>query len=601
VSSIAIDCDFDLDELREKYRAERDKRVRSEGNAQYVEVSGQFEGYTYDLYVEPGYARDPVVEVVEVAIIGGGWSGQVAAVKLAKSGVDNFRIIESGGDFGGTWYWNRYPGAQCDVESYIYLPLLEETGYMPKEKYARGPEIREHARRIGEVFDLYRRTLFQTLATELRWDEEARRWLVHTDRGDCLRARFVVMANGPLNRPKLPGIPGIQEFRGHTFHTSRWDYDYTGGGPEGDLTRLADKRVAIIGTGATAIQCVPYLGKHAKHLYVFQRTPSSVDVRGNRPTDWDWANRLEPGWQRRRMLNFAILTAGGRQDEDWVGDGWTAIGREMGTILPTLDDTGVSPEDLNLCREIADFRKMNEIRSRVDATVSDKVTALALKAWYRQFCKRPTFSDEYLPTFNRPNVTLVDTDGGGVDRISGQGVVYGGVQYAVDCIVFATGFEVGTAYTRRAGMEVYGRGGLSLTAYWQDGLKTFHGYCSRGFPNCFQMGISQNGLTVNFHTMVLEQAEHIVAVISQAHKRQATTVEPTEEAQAGWVATIREKSRLGLDFLEQCTPGFYNNEGNPSAGGGISQNQYGGGAVEFYDLIRAWRADGRMPGLEFLD
>ncbi|MFN6118656.1 MAG: flavin-containing monooxygenase, partial [Actinomycetes bacterium] len=312
---MATTLDFDPYALREKYREESDKRLRADGNEQYIEVAGQFAHYLDDPYVER-FERAPMFDTVEVAVIGGGFAGLLAAARLREAGVEDLRMIEKGGDFGGTWYWNRYPGAACDVESYIYLPLLEEVGYIPKEKYSRAPEILEHSRAIGRHFDLYRDALFQTEVTELRWDDADDRWVISTNRGDAMRARFVVMANGPLHRPKLPGIEGIDTYQGHTFHTSRWDYAYTGGTSEGGLVNLADKRVGIIGTGATAVQCVPHLGEHAKELYVFQRTPSSIDVRANRPTDREWVSSLEPGWQRRRMENFNNLVSGVYEPED---------------------------------------------------------------------------------------------------------------------------------------------------------------------------------------------------------------------------------------------------------------------------------------------
>ncbi|HZZ90130.1 MAG TPA: NAD(P)/FAD-dependent oxidoreductase, partial [Caulobacteraceae bacterium] len=317
------ELDFDPDALREKYRQERDKRLRADGNDQYVEVEGDFRHYVDDPYIEAPIVRGPLTDAVDAVVIGGGFGGLMVAARLREAGVERIRIIEKGGDFGGTWYWNRYPGAQCDIESYIYLPLLEETGYIPKEKYSFAQEIRDHSRRIGEHFDLYKDACFQTEIRELRWLEDEKRWLITTNRDDAMKARIVVMSNGPLNRPKLPGIPGIDSYKGHSFHTSRWDYGYTGGDSYGNLDKLADKKVAIIGTGATAIQCVPHLGKAAKHLYVFQRTPSSVDLRGNKPTDRDWAASLEPGWQKRRMENFNTLVSGGAQDEDLVSDGWT--------------------------------------------------------------------------------------------------------------------------------------------------------------------------------------------------------------------------------------------------------------------------------------
>ena len=592
--------DFDPDTLRAKYRAERDRRVRPDGNDQYVEVKGDFSRYIDDPYVQPGYTRAPLKDAVEVLVIGGGFGGLLAAARLREAGVSDIRIIEKGGDFGGTWYWNRYPGAQCDIEAYIYLPLLEETGYIPQEKYSFAPEILAHARRIGEKFDLYKNACFQTTIKDINWNEEECRWIVRTDRGDEMRARFVVMSNGPLNRPKLPGIPGIENYKGHTFHTSRWDYNYTGGDTTGNLNKLGDKKIAVIGTGATAIQCVPHLGRHAQHLYVFQRTPSSVDERGNRPTDPEWVKSLMPGWQRRRMDNFNILVTGGFQDEDLVKDGWTDIIRNLAAILPhTSGDAAHSPEEIGKMMEIADFKKMNSIRARVDSIVKDKKTADALKPWYRQFCKRPTFNDEYLPTFNRPNVTLVDTQGRGVDRITEKGLVFDGVEYEVDCIIFATGFEVGTAYTRRAGFEIYGREGKSLTDRWSSGMKTLHGFYSAGFPNVFHMGLTQNALTANFPHMLEEQARHIAEVIQHAKTHEARCIEPTAEAEAEWCETIKQKAVNNLGFLQECTPGYYNNEGKPGATKGFVSEQYGGGPVEFYNMVREWRANGEMKGLIF--
>jgi cation diffusion facilitator CzcD-associated flavoprotein CzcO len=590
--------DFDPDALRAKYREERDRRIRTDGNEQYVEVQGDFSRYVDDPYVDPGFSREPLTDEVGVLIIGGGFGGLLAAARLREAGIDDLRIIEKGGDFGGTWYWNRYPGAQCDIEAYIYLPLLEETGYIPKEKYSFAPEIMEHSRRIGRHFDLYRHACFQTQIKLITWNEEEFRWIITTNRDDCFRARFVVMSNGPLNRPKLPGIAGIDSFKGHTFHTSRWDYGYTGGDTNGNLHKLADKRVAIIGTGATAVQCVPALAKDSKQLYVFQRTPSSVDVRGNHPTDPEWVKTLTPGWQKRRMDNFNILVTGGHQDEDLVGDGWTDIFRNLGGLLPSKTGEGLSPAERAKIIELADFKKMNEVRARVDAIVKDKKTAEALKPWYRQFCKRPTFNDEYLPAFNRPNVTLVDTKGRGVDRITENGLVFDGVEYEVDCIIFGTGFEVGTAYTRRAGFEVYGRDGRTLTEHWGKGLKTLHGFYSSGFPNCFHMGLTQNGLTANFPHMLEEQARHITEVIEHAKSSEARCLEPTAEAEAQWVATIREKAIHNQRFLRECTPGYYNNEGGSLEGGGFLGEQYGGGPVEFHEIIRQWRADGQMKGLK---
>ncbi|MFD5783933.1 flavin-containing monooxygenase [Streptomyces sp. NPDC126933] len=584
---------FDPAALRERYRAERDRRIRPDGSKQYRRTTGEFGYYVDDPYAEPVPDREPLDDRVEVAIIGGGFGGLVAGARLRQAGVRDIRVIEKAGDFGGTWYWNRYPGIHCDIESYIYLPLLEEVGHVPRMKYAPGEEIRQHARAIGRQFDLYRDVCFRTEVTELRWDETACEWTLRTDRGDRMRARYVVVSSGPFSRPKLPGIPGIETFRGHTFHTSRWDYEYTGGDPDGGLHKLADKRVAVVGTGATAIQCVPHLGRDAQHLYVFQRTPSSVDVRDNRPTDPEWAGALTPGWQRRRRDNFLAQVAGGGADEDMVSDRWTTSARLLQSLMPSSGGEELSPEQRGRVAELAelaDFKKMNEIRARVDAVVEDRATAEALKPWYRYMCKRPTFSDTYLPTFNRANVTLVDTAGRGVERITEGALVAGGVEYEVDCVIFATGFDLGGPPAERAGLDVRGRGGVTLAESWKDGPKTLHGFYSHGFPNFFHLGALQNAVSVNFAHVLDEQAVHIAEVVAEAHKRQARYIEPTAEAEAAWVATIRDKARNTHAFLAECTPGYYNNEGNP----GKRSESYGGGPIEFYELIKRWRTDGDM-------
>jgi len=593
---------FDPDALRERYRQERDKRLRTDGEAQYRELSGELARYAEeDPYADPTFTRPALDDEVEVAIIGGGFSGMLAAARLREAGVDGFRIIEAGGDFGGTWYWNRYPGAQCDIESYCYLPLLEELGYVPKEKYSYVSEIYEHSQRIGKAYGLYDQALFQTRVQKLSWDESIKRWRIATSRGDDLKARFVIMALGTASRAKLPGIPGIEDFQGHSFHTSRWDYAYTGGDTTGGLTGLADKRVALIGTGATAIQCVPYVGRAAEHLYVFQRTPSSVDLRGNSPTDPDWAASLQPGWQRARRHNFADIVEGRPFEVDLVNDSWTDIFRSLASGIVEAAKRGekLSPAEMAQAAELADFIKMNKVRARVDETVTDPDTAEKLKPYYRQFCKRPTFNDEYLPTFNRDNVTLVDVSGDkGVERITAKGVVAGGVEYPVDCIIYSSGFEISSAFRRRIGFDIEGRDGLSLYDYYQDGFRTLHGHSSRNFPNWFYIGVGQNGLSVNMTGMFDDQARHIAYIIKETKARGATTVEPTAEAEEAWVETIRKVAVLNRDFQNACTPGYYNNEGGERSGG-LNGQTYTPGINRFNALLAEWRDRGDLDGLEF--
>ncbi|MGR8919323.1 MAG: flavin-containing monooxygenase [Gammaproteobacteria bacterium] len=594
----AEELGFDPQEMRRKYDYERDRRIRPEGEAQYQDTDGDLYRYNDDPHVTERIERDPVEETVEVAILGGGFGGMLMAARLQEAGIEDFRIIERAGDFGGTWYWNRYPGAQCDVESYIYLPLLEETGYMPKEKYSFGPEIFEHAQRIGRHFDLYPRTYFQTKIDELVWGEDDSRWTVTTDRGDVIRARHVVVSSGSLNRPKLPGLPGLRDFKGHTFHTSRWDYDYTGGSPTEDLDKLGDKRVGIIGTGATGIQCIPRLGKTAGHLYVFQRTPSSVDLRRNSPTDPEWFKSQQPGWQRDRNDNFTKLLVGVEVEEDLVNDGWTEIFKSLGELLDGSDNVNLTDEEIKQLGEIVDFQHDNRIRARVEEIVKDADTREALKHWYRPWCKRPTFNDEYLPTFNRDNVTLVDTAGKGVERVTEKGVVVDGVEYELDCLIFATGFEVSRAtYTHQADLEIVGREGKRLGDHWAEGMRTYQGLMSHGFPNCYHMGFTQTGYTPNFTYMLDNQSRHLAAMLADARARGFKALEPTEQAEADWLALVSAPNHM-TEYLMNCTPGYYNAEGQAKSNSdGFLQGHYPEGGLRFYEMLAEWREAGDYAGL----
>ncbi|ARQ72071.1 flavin-containing monooxygenase [Streptomyces marincola] len=582
--------EFDPDALRERYRAERDRRIRPDGKRQYRSTTGAFGYYVDDPYTTGTPDRAPLEDRMDAVIVGGGFGGLLAAARLRQAGLRDIRVIDRAGDFGGTWYWNRYPGIQCDIESYIYLPLLEEVGSIPAWKYAPGEDIRQHARAIGQHFGLYRHACFQTEVTGLHWHDTTREWLVSTDRGDRVTARWVVLSGGPFSRPKLPGIPGIEDYRGHTFHTSRWDYAYTGGHAGGGLDGLGDKRVGLIGTGATAIQCVPHLGRDARHLFVFQRTPSSVDVRANRRTDPGWARSLTPGWQRRRRDNFLLHVAGrpaaGDAPEDLVNDGWTTSARLLRSLLPGDDASPQDPEERRRAGELADFRKMNELRARVDAVVHDPHAAEALKPWYRYMCKRPTFSDTYLQTFNRANVTLVDTEGLGVERITGNAVVVAGRAYEVDCLIFATGFDIGAPPAERIGFPVRGRAGRRLAEHWQDGPRTLHGIYSHGFPNLFHLGSLHNAVSVNFVHALDEQASHIARVVAEAVRRGVRRVEPSADAERKWGDTIRETAPDTHRFLAECTPGYYNNEGMPGRRG----DSYGRGPLAFHALLKEWRS-----------
>jgi len=584
---------FDPAELRSKYAEERAKRIRADGKQQYRKITGQFGDFAKDPHVETIIERAPLHDEVDVLLIGGGFSGLMTGARLRKEGVESIRIVERGGDVGGTWYWNRYPGAACDIDSTIYMPMLEDIGDMPSRKYPPAPELLEHARKIARKYDLYRDAVFQTAITDLKWDEASERWKVYTNRDDVMTARYVVMGLGPLAQPKLPGIPGIETFNGKAFHTSRWDYSYTGGSSYGGLEKLADKRVGIIGTGATAIQCLPHLAESAMELYSFQRTPSSVDIRGDKPTDPEWWTSLQPGWQRERMVNFTNLVNGTPQDVDLVNDGWTH------NFLDARDEN-VEGVD---AAQMANFRKMESVRQRIGEIVDDPKTAEALKPWYNYFCKRPCFNDYYLQAFNQPNVHLVDTDGRGVERIDETGIWAGGQHYDLDCIVFSTGFEVGTGFLSRSGFDVTGKGGLTMTQHWKDGVRTLHGMLMHGFPNLFMIGgIDHVGLNANHVHMLDEQTEYVVDVITGATDGLTSTFELSREAEQDYVDTIiylatrNPMAPQNGNFQQECTPGYYNNEGNLD-GVPIQSGPYGGGPMAYFKALQDWRKAGDFPGL----
>ncbi|MEZ0341076.1 flavin-containing monooxygenase [Mycobacterium sp. pV006] len=591
---------YDAAWVRAKYAYERNKRLRPDAVDQYIEVTADFSHYADDPYTE-WVEREPVRDHVGVLIIGGGLGSLIAAARLHEAGITDIRVVDTAGDFGGTWYWNRYPGAQCDIESYIYLPLLEELNYIPTERYAHGPEIRDHLQAIARHYGLYDNALLSTTVTGMRWNEQVEHWEVSTNRGDAFTATLVTVSPGSLTRPKLPGIPGINEFRGHTFHTSRWDYDYTGGDESGGLTKLADKRVGIIGTGATGLQCIPHLGRWAQKLYVFQRTPSTVAERGNRPTDPAWATTLTPGWQRDRMENFTRVTCGVEMDIDLVDDGWTrnALALTDPAVIRETARLGreMTPDEITEFLYRLDFETMERLRKRIADTVRDPKTAESLKPWFKLMCKRTGYHDDYLETFNRDNVELVDTDGRGVERFTETAAVVDGVEYELDALIFATGFEVGTEFTRRLGFEIVGRDGVRLSDKWAKGMRTLHGLQTHGFPNCFFLGYTQSGVSPNYTHTAEERARHFAYLVKTFVERGASTIEATLAAEEQWLATMNEAGEKAKAFYADCTPSYLSSEGDKDNPHGMLSTNFGGKPVEFFDMLAAWRASGALDGV----
>jgi cyclohexanone monooxygenase len=577
-----------LQAARERYEAERAKRLRTDGLGQYRELTGDYAEFDRDPFAEPGFTRDPIVEQTEVVIVGGGFAGMLTAINLSARGIRDIRIVEKAGDFGGTWYWNRYPGCMCDVESYTYLPLLEETGYMPTEKYASAAEIFAYCQLLGRHYDLYPLALFQTEMDTADWDDAAQRWQVRTSRGDQLSARFLVTAGGILHKAKLPGIPGIEDFEGRAFHTSRWDYSFTGGAPGEPMDRLADLRVGIIGTGATAVQVVPQLARSAKEVHVFQRTPSAVGQRDNGPTDEAWYRSLPAGWHAERVRNFTQAVTGGKPERNLVGDGWTKVMWED-------TQTEVDDPDEAARLERSDFETMQELRDRVERIVEDPDTAERLKPWYGKHCKRVCFHDEYLPAFNRPNVHLVDTDGRGVEAITARGVVANGVEHPLDLLVFASGFEVTTDLDQRLGFDPRGRGGVAMSERWHDGAHTLHGVLSAEFPNMLMISLVQAGFGTNFLHFLSESARHVAWLIATCIEEGIATIEATPEAEEAWLELLIGVATGIAEYTTSCTPGYYNSEQVHDEK--ASRNLvYTGSLMDYAGYLERWRDEGGFPG-----
>ncbi len=590
---------YDPESVKARYLAERDRRLVP-GRTDIVDLrrDERFARYTRDPFT-PYTERDGIDEELDVVVVGGGIAGLLAGVALRKAGVERLRIVDQAGGVGGTWYWNRYPGVMCDVESYIYLPMLEELGYVPKDRYASGQEILEHLERIADRYDLVADGLFHTDVQRAEWDDADARWHVHTDHGDHLRARWYVLAVGILNLLKIPDIPGLDDFAGHSFHAARWDYGYTGGGPGEELTEVSDKVVGLVGTGATGIQVLPPLARAAKHVYVFQRTPSAIGERGNRPTDPGFADTLEPGWQRARMDNFQAIMLGRQQEQDLIDDGWT---HHYAAVQHPPRRPDMSIEEYLRGGEEVDFRVMEEHRRRVESLVDDPDTAAILKPWYRYLCKRPCFHDEFLSAFNEPNVTLVDCPAG-FDRIAPEGPVVDGTTYPVDVLVLGTGFEPElTPLYRRAGHEIVGRGGVTLAEKWSDGASSLFGMMTRGFPNLFVMPApgQQAVVTVNYTQLAVLGAEVVGGAVAALRHQGVRVFDVSEAAEAAWSDEVVRTHVDGSSVMAACTPSRINNEGHPELLNPRNGN-WGRGFGDYFkyrDLLEAWIAAADLEGLD---
>ena len=618
-------------QVEKRYGEERAKRLRDDTNDQFVEVhlSDKFKHFQEDPWVDSTAVKDIQVMFPEnrcqMLILGAGWGGLLYAVQMVEAGIrpEDIRIIDTAGGFGGTWYWNRYPGLMCDVESYIYLPLLEETGYIPRHRYSYSEEIRDYTNLVAKKWGLADSAVFQTKAEKIVWNEAAKEWeveLTQHRKGEpaCtmnIHTQFIVAASGLLNWPKLPNFPGVLDYKGDTFHTSRWNYALTGGSPaDPSLNKLHDKRVAIIGTGATAVQAIPHLARWSKHLYVVQRTPSAVDCRDQRETDEDWFRKnvaTSAGWQRERIRNFhQHFTTNEKPSVNLVDDEWSRAPSYSAIIGGPTGPKSVQeiPAYTGTLRAL-DVRRQNRVRTRVEQIVKDPSVANKLQAWYPTWCKRPCFHDDYLPTFNRDNVTLLDTDGKGVDRLTSDSIVIGDQSYPVDIIIFATGYRtpVSGSPAERANLNIIGRNGVSMSEAWaQNGPTTLHGVLDCNFPNLFLSGAWQASAGPNFSFVLQMLARHAAYIVAEARRKadgQAFTVQPTPAAAEDWGTQIMMRA-AAMAAVAGCTPSYLNAEGAVDRIPPEKQMQaarsgiWGAGIEDFLVHVEAWRAEGGMQGIE---
>ncbi|KAL0573796.1 hypothetical protein V5O48_008149 [Marasmius crinis-equi] len=631
----------------QRYLVEAEKRKRPDGPSQYQDLNTSNNDRLRHL-VDDIWADHAALDAlpsplkggdhVKFLVVGAGIGGLVMAVRLIQVGfpVEQIRIVETAGGIGGTWYWNRYPGLHCDVEAYIYLPLLEETGYVPTKKYASAVEIRNYLAEVAQKWGLAAKILFRTSVDGLRWDDSSRSWKVDlvTRRGRngenaerfSVEADFTMLGSGVFPGAHVPKVAGLESFGGPMMHTARWDYGVTGGSSETpfpEMVKLKGKRVGIIGTGASAVQSIPELAKYADELFIFQRTPSAVYERGQKPTDpEEWHQKIAPkaGWHKERMENQALFVAESSMltpdTPNLVNDGWTHV-KGYRAIVGSESFENIGPEQIpqHVARLLAlDKETSEQVRARVSEIVQDKKLAESLTPWYPSWCKRPTFSDTYLQMFNLPHVHLIDTDGRGVDRVSTKGVVANGTEYPVDVLILSTGYRSPAADgdpSKRAGIKIFGRGGRTLTDKWDaQGATTLHGVGSNGFPNLFMLALLQSGLTANYTHCADVASSHVAFIVAKGHERtggkdkKGVVVEVLSAAEEEWSLRCLAGSAC-FAGMANCTPGWMNNEGDLGLGGSQEEmmkkargSPYAKGMMLYLREIEAWREEGSMTGIE---
>jgi cation diffusion facilitator CzcD-associated flavoprotein CzcO len=507
---------------------------------------------------------------------------------------------------------------------------------MPKQKYSSSVEIRTYLESLVKRYNLESRILYRSQVTGLEWDESSKAWKTgltirrgpsgKEEKNISVYADFVTLASGLFPYPQVPKVPGLADFKGEMFHTSRWNYDVTGGSSDTafpEMEKLRGKRVGVIGTGATAIQAVPLLAKYAKELHVFQRTPSQVNTRGQHDTDpQEWKEKIaaKPGWQQARMENFAEHLASHKRpgEDDLVNDGWTQL-EAYCAIIGSNRFGGIPPEKAqeHIGTLVAlDSAHNKQARQRIADIVKDKATADKLTPWYPTWCKRPTFSDMYLECFNADNVHLIDTDGHGIDSVTPTGIVANGQEYPIDILILSTGYRspvAGGDPGARMGIEIRGREGRTMSKKWDEqGLTTLHGVFTNGFPNLFFQSAAQAAATANYMHVIMVLSEHISTIIKTAISRSekekgAVLIQPSSDAEDVWGMQIAQGA-VFFSAVAVCTPGYLNLEGEalemPPADDHVAMMKkakaaiWQGGLVEFTRKMEEWRKDGKLEGVE---
>ena len=482
--------------------------------------------------------RSPTITELDAVIIGAGFSGMYMLRKLRDELGLSVRVVEAGTGVGGTWYWNRYPGARCDSEAYVYCftfdkQLLQEWEWT--ERYPEQPEILRYLNHCAERFDLTRSIDFNQRVVETAYDEKNKRWTLRTDQGDTIHARFVIAAVGSLSATNVPKFKGLENFKGKAYHTSQWPHegvDFTG------------KRVAVIGTGATAVQAIPEISMQAKHLTVFQRTANfcvparngKVDPAKSKARKADYDNvvdrtRASFFGQEHYFIPKSAKEVAPEEREREFDRMWDQGG--FAFWLGNYQDMFFDQESNDLC---ADYLKRKIRKTVKDPAVAERL----IPKGYAYGTKRQPLDSNYFETFNKDQVTLVDakTDGG-IEEVTPTGIRAGGKDYPLDIIVIATGFDAMTGPLKN--LNIKGRGGVSLTEEWRDGPQCYLGISVAGFPNLFTItGPQSPSVLTNMPAAIEQHVEWVADCIKHLRENKLATIEATHEAQDQWVQHVND-------------------------------------------------------------